>query len=165
MVLRWLHIGAVIAAAGGAVFARFVLMPAVSSLAADQRQALHERIRSRWSKILSGAILILLVTGLINFFLTRQLFLDDQQKLPPLYNILFGIKFILAFIVFFLASALAGRSAVFDKLRSRAKFWAGVNVLLLLVIVCISGVLRSTHVHPPAALPLAPVTPAVAAVR
>jgi uncharacterized membrane protein len=157
LILRWLHILAAITAAGGAIFMRFVLLSAVKTLDNESRKAFHERIRSRWSKIVNGAIGVLLVTGLINYFFARDLFAADQQKLPPLYNALFGIKFLLAMGIFFLASALSGRSAAFDKIRANAKLWMSVNVLLIVIVVCLSGVLRSMHVHPVAVEALVPV--------
>ena len=151
LVLRWLHILAGITAAGGAIFVRFVLLSAVKTLPDETRKSFHEKVRSRWSMIVNGAIGVLLVTGLINFFLVRDLFAADQQKLPALYNILFGVKFLLALGIFFLASALTGRSAAFDKIRANAKLWMSVNVLLIMIVVCLSGVLRSMHMHPAAA--------------
>ena len=148
LVLRWLHILAAITAAGGAIFMRCVLLSAVKTLNDETRHAFHEKIRSRWSKIVNGAIAVLLITGLINFFLVLQLFKADDAKIPPLYNALFGIKFLLAMGIFFLASALAGRSAAFDKIRANAKLWMSVNVLLIVIVVCLSGVMRWMHMHP-----------------
>jgi uncharacterized membrane protein len=148
LALRWLHIISAITAAGGTIFVRFVLLPAISQLPDDARKTLHANVRARWSKIVMGAIAVLLVTGLINFFRVREMFIADGEKLPTLYNALFGIKFLLAMVIFFIASALTGRSAAFDKIRANAKLWLSINVTLILIVVALSNVLRSTHQHP-----------------
>ena len=101
-----------------------------------------------------AAITVLLVTGLINFFNIRELFRTESAGLPKIYNVVFGIKVLLAFAIMILASALVGRSAAFDKIRAHAKCWLTVNVGLILVVVALSGILRSTHVYPKAATPV-----------
>jgi uncharacterized membrane protein len=143
VVLRWMHILAAITAVGGTIFSRVALLPAASSLPDDPRRALLEGIRSRWSKFVAAAILLLLVSGLWNFMQ-----MERAYKLGALYHALFGIKFLLAFAIFFLASALNGRSALAQKLRANARWWLTVNMTLGILVVCISGVLRGLP-HPP----------------
>ncbi|MDX1961498.1 MAG: hypothetical protein SFX18_00005, partial [Pirellulales bacterium] len=64
------------------------------------------------------------------------------------YHSLFGLKFLLALGIFFIASALAGRSAGLQKIRDQAPFWLNVNLALILAVVVISGLLRQTHIGP-----------------
>jgi hypothetical protein len=78
--------------------------------------------------------------------------------LPKWYHMLFGIKFLLAMVVFTVASLLAGKTALADKLRASAKFWMSLNILLAVLIVCISGILRTAH--PPGSLAIAADAPA-----
>ncbi len=149
IILRWLHIVAACAALGGTLFIRLALLPSLSVLPADQRTALHQAIRGRWAKVVMGAITLLLVSGLWNYVLNIQLFKQTEAgKMPAAYHIPFGVKFLLALVVFFIASALVGRSAAFEKIRQNAKFWLTLNLVLLLVIATISNVLRGTHVYP-----------------
>jgi uncharacterized membrane protein len=139
LILRWLHILAACAAVGGTLFMRMALLPAaVTTLSDDQHRALREGVRSRWAPVVMAAIAFLLISGLYNL-IAYSLKLD----LPASYHMLFGVKFILAMIVFFLASALVGRSSAMDRFRQNAKLWQSVNLALLIVIVLISGVLRS----------------------
>ncbi len=149
LVLRWMHIVAASAALGGTLFMRLALAPSIAVLDDGARKTLHGEVRRRWSKVVMAAITFLLVSGLVNFFLNRQMFMQTTAgKLPVMYNALFGIKFLLALVVFFISSALVGRGQATEKMRLNAKFWLSVNLLLLLSIVAISNVLRGTHVLP-----------------
>ncbi|HVA50332.1 MAG TPA: hypothetical protein VNH11_28515 [Pirellulales bacterium] len=149
IILRWMHLLAAITAVGGTVFMRFALLPSVSVLSDDQRKALHEQVRSRWVKFVMGAILFLLVSGFYNFFRRLNTLPADYKGL---YHALFGVKFLLALVIFFIASALTGRAAALAPIRQKAKLWLTVNVVLALIVVCISGVLRfvPTGASPPA---------------
>ncbi len=152
---RWLHILAAMAAVGGPLFIRFALIPAVDeTLPESERKALHARLRKRWSRVVMAAIALLLITGLYNFILLR----NASQAWGPswqsggenarLYQILFGIKVLLALGVFFLASALTGSSAAFEPIRAKARMWVTITLLLGVLIVCISGQMRMLHIGP-----------------
>jgi uncharacterized membrane protein len=84
-----------------------------------------------------AAIALLLVGGLINYGLILR-----QYRVPPYYHTLFGIKFLLALVVFAIASLLAGRTGTAERMRERIGFWLSVSLLLATSIVCIAGVLR-----------------------
>jgi uncharacterized membrane protein len=146
LVSRWLHILAATTAVGGTIFSRFALLPAVGALADDQRSILMEGIRTRWSKFVAASILFLLVSGLYNFMMIVR-----SYDLPKPYHMLFGIKFILAFVIFMVASLLSGRTELAKRVRANARLWLNVNVALAVVVICLSGVLR--------ALPHAPKEP------
>ena len=149
IVFRWMHMLAAMVAVGGTIFMRVALVGAVQSLAEDQRPAFHEAIRSRWAKYVAGAILFLLVSGLYNFLTTHAAFKNAEDiALPKYYHPLFGVKFLLALGVFFIASSLAGRSGATEKFRRNRRYWLSVNLLLSVIIVCISGVLRMSHTGP-----------------
>lgn len=79
-------------------------------------------------------IVLFLVSGFYNFILQIP-----KHKGDGLYHALIGTKILLAFAVFFFASALVGRSKSFDGMRKNAKFWQLVIILLAAVIVGISG--------------------------
>jgi uncharacterized membrane protein len=140
IVFRWMHILAAITAVGGTVFMRMALVPSVVVLPDDARKALHEQVRARWVKFVMGAILFLLVSGFYNFF--RRLNTGLPADFKGLYHGLFGVKFLLALAIFFLASALTGRAAALARFRQNAKLWLSVNLTLAVIVVCISGVLR-----------------------
>jgi uncharacterized membrane protein len=155
IVLRLMHILAAITAVGGSIFIRLVLVPSIGVVSEADRASLHEAMRARWSKLVAGSILFLLVSGLTNFVLTIR----AHEKLPPLYHALFGVKFILALAVFMLASLLAGKSAAAHKVRRNLKRWVTVNVVLAVLIVAISGGLRIIDKGPKKADPAAGTAP------
>src|SRR5215813_10700260 len=110
LVSRWFHLVAAITAVGGTIFMRFALVPSIAVLSDEQRKSLHEQIRSRWAKLVMASIGFLLLSGLYNFIL----FLRDtkapewdqwRQSCNSIYQMVFGIKFLLAMVVFFIASA------------------------------------------------------------
>ena len=135
---RWTHVGAAIVLMGGAIFTRFVLMPAAAELPEEQHLALKERLRVRWSKFVMSGIAMLLLSGFYNFYVG----MGQHKGQPPLWHILAGTKMLLGFGAFFLASVLSGRSAKFAPLRANAKKWLGILVLLLTVITAIGGYLK-----------------------
>jgi hypothetical protein len=53
-------------------------------------------------------------------------------------------------------SRLAGRSAATARFRQHARYWLTVNVVLGILVICISGVLRTTHNAPDPNLPRLP---------
>ena len=148
IVLRWMHIFAAIALVGGLFYQRFVLLPAASTLEESVGKGLCERSSRCWSRIVMVSALFLLVSGLVNFILTMQLFKGANLALPKLYHPLFGIKFLLALVIFFLASALAGRGKGTQKFRDHAARWLNVSLVLATLVVAISGILRTTHIAP-----------------
>jgi uncharacterized membrane protein len=143
LVSRWAHILAAITAVGGTIFARFVVVPALDSLPADQRASIHAAMRARWSKIVAGAIGFLLASGLYNFLVIVQTY-----KLPRWYHPVFGVKFLLAMVIFAVASLLAGRTPAAERLRQNLRFWLNLNIVLAVVVVCLSGVLRTADKVP-----------------
>lgn len=143
VVLRWLHLFAAIAAVGGLIFMRLALLPAVGRLLPDQQALLHAEIRSRWSKVVAASILFLLVSGFINYILIIQ-----RYTLERYYHPLAGIKILLAFAIFFLASMLVGKTSVAARFQAQRKRWLNVTLTLAVVVVCISGVLRTAPKTP-----------------
>jgi uncharacterized membrane protein len=151
-ILRLLHILAVITLVGGSVFMRFALLPAVGGMTDEQRRSLMEAVRTRWARWVQVAILFLLVSGLINFVMfvrAAKGYGDEWRETYHMaYQMLFGVKFLLALGIFALVSILTGRSAGTQKIRDNYRFWINVNLALALAVVMISGVMRLTHVGP-----------------
>ena len=143
LILRYMHILGAIALMGGAIFMRFALVPSVGELQDEMRRGLHERVRSRWSKVVMISAAFLLISGIANLGLAARYQFDGMVS----YNMLGGIKFILALPIFYFASVLAGRSATAQKFQANAKFWLNVNLALALLMVLIGGVMRFTPRH------------------
>ena len=151
LALRWLHILAAITAVGGTIFSRFALLPAASALPEEQRRSLLDGVRKHWAKFVHASIAFLLISGLYNYLLVVKAKYDVAKP----YDMLFGIKFLLAMALFAIASMLMGRSPAAQKLRQNARLWLNVNVVLALAIVGISGYMRSIP-HVPKAAAQAP---------
>ncbi len=139
LVLRWIHLLSAITLVGGSVFAFLVLRPWLASLPEQQRQKVRQELRGRWAAVVFTGIALLLVTGLVNIMRINAQLPPDVRKT---YHPLLGIKVLVALGVFFLASALAGRSEAFQKLRSHWGRTLGVVVLLGVLVVLLSGYLR-----------------------
>lgn len=151
--LRWIHILAAATTVGGVMLIRLALLPAAQELSDDARRKLHDGIRARWSKVTHLAIGLLLLSGFANYFMYSLGMFPSGSPASKLYNMLFGIKFLLAIGVFGLAEVLLGSSATAEKLRANAKLWQSVNLALLVTIVCLSGVMSRMHTAPNAPPP------------
>ncbi len=145
LVSRWLHILAAITAVGGTIFARFVVVPSLEPVPPEERAALHAAMRLRWSKIVAASIGFLLISGLYNIA-----YISIEYQLPPWYHPVFGVKFLLAFVIFALASLLSGKTPAADNLRRNLRFWLNVNIVLAVLVVCLSGILRTADKIPKA---------------
>lgn len=142
LVARWLHILSASLAIGVPIYARFVLMPAMMSQLDDtQRAAFRETLHARWRIFVHVMIVIFLATGFWTY-LGAQRWRDLEASAKPRYHMLFGTKFLIAMGMFFISSALAGRSAALAGMRANMKMWLGVLIILGLCVVGIAGVMR-----------------------
>lgn len=144
---RWTHVGTAIVVLGGSVFMRFVLMPAAQQLPQAEHDALRARVMGTWKKFVHIGIVLFLVSGFYNFFRTIS-----KGPVEPLYHALIGTKILLSFGVFFLASALVGRSSAFEGLRRNSKKWLAVTIALAAIVVALAGVakIKTGRATPPA---------------
>ncbi|NBX29920.1 hypothetical protein EBR04_05635, partial [bacterium] len=153
LLLRWAHILAAIVAVGGLAFARFGLLPAMSELDAATRDQLHDAIRRRWLPWVIGAITLLLASGLANFLLFNarvkaEGWAGGLWMRQTSYHALFGVKFLLALVIFYLASGLVGRGRGTQWIRNARATWLSVTLGLSLAVVMISGWMRQLHTGP-----------------
>lgn len=137
LVLRWLHIVGAVTLVGGAICWRMTLVPTVAELPDELRGTFAANLRRRWSKLVMISSGTLLVSGLVNF-----MFVVTRFKVPPTYHMVFGIKFLLALAVFVLASLLAGRTSLAERLRQQERFWLSANMMLAIIVVCLGGMLK-----------------------
>lgn len=130
---RWIHVGTAIVLLGGTVCLRCVVHPIIAA----QHPETAELIRGRWKKFVHGGILLLMLSGFFNYIRAMGIHKGDS-----LYHALVGTKILLAFGVFFIASALVGRSAGTQRFRDAAGLWMTVVIVLSFVIAGISGVVK-----------------------
>ena len=151
LLLRWAHVLAAIAALGGLLFSRFALVPAAEELGSETADRLHAGIRRRWLPWVIGAITLLLASGLTNYILLMRRVKDAPElwggdwMRQTGYHALFGVKFLLAMILFYLVSGLVGRGASTQWIRDARKQWLSVAVGLGVGVVLISGWMRQLH--------------------
>jgi uncharacterized membrane protein len=139
---RWIHIGTAIVVVGGTVFMRFVLLPAAEPLPAGEHDQFRARVMGRWRIFVMIGIALFLLSGFYNYLAVSV----PKHRGDKTYHMLMGIKIIVAFVVFFLASALVGRSARFEPIRRDRKKWLLIVIGLAALIVAISGYLKVTGV-------------------
>ena len=144
---RILHVLTAVILVGGGFFLRYVLMPAAeASLSASDHDSLRSAVVGNWKKFVHGGIAVILLSGLFNYF---KVIFEGSHKGDGLYHGLIGAKIILAFGIFFIASALVGRSAGTAGMRQNARKWLAVSFTLAVIIIAISGFLRIRGVPGP----------------
>jgi uncharacterized membrane protein len=150
-VSRWVHIASAMLAVGAPFFIRFALMPAAAKVLDDDTHAkLREAINARWRVAVYILITLFILTGLYNFLvpvrvdggLVTARWKDFAPEDKRLYHMLFGIKVLAAFGMFFLASALPGRTATFAPIRKNARLWTLVLLLLAAVVLSCASAMR-----------------------
>ena len=146
LISRWVHIYTSIVIVGGTVFLRFVLAPAAASALPDaEHSALRERVVGIWKRFVHAGILLFLLSGFYNYLAVTR----PNHKGDALYHALMGGKILLAFVVFFLGSALVGKSSAFQKIRDKRNAWLSVVIILAAIIVGIAGFLKIRKWQPP----------------
>jgi hypothetical protein len=54
----------------------------------------------------------------------------------------------LAFVIFAVASLLVGKTPAADRMRRNVRLWLNLNIVLAVLVVCLSGVLRTAEKTP-----------------
>lgn len=166
LIARWLHILSAALAIGVPIYVRYVLQNAAATTLDDTTHTrLRDAIGRYWRPILYLVILLFLVTGFYNYiFVTIPQVREMPRDIRSLYHPLIGFKMLLAFWAFFVASALAGKSAALAFIRKNSRTWLTILILTVLVVLMMSNVLRAmrdlgmqagidTRLTPPATLP------------
>lgn len=154
LVMRWLHIISATLVVGGLFHYRFAVLPALETLPELQRDAVSAAMRRNWAMLARLAVLLLIVTGLANMILVPKNF-DFADEGRKAYNILLGVKFLLALPIFFIADMLSGRSAAAERFRRKSRMWLNVAIFLSIVVIVIGGYVRFIPRTPKGAAPAA----------
>jgi uncharacterized membrane protein len=137
IVSRIVHVGSAITLVGGAVFTLFVLMPAAKQLSEESHDKLAAAVNGRWKQFVHTGILLFLISGFYNYI--RAI---PSHQGDGLYHALVGTKILLSMAVFFIASALVGRSEKLETIRGKRATWLKILVLLAATIVGIAGFVK-----------------------
>jgi hypothetical protein len=143
--LRIMHILGAVVLLGGIVFQRFVLFPALTELSeGEAAERIRQLLRGRIARLTMLSAALLLISGLVN---TARV--SIAYRFPDGdYNLLLAGKLVLAMGVFYLASALAGRSASAEKLRANATKWLNVLLLAAILIIVLGAAMKSAVREP-----------------
>ncbi len=143
LILRWMHIFGAIMLVGSTIFMRCVYLPA-REFSEDKPQAeFAEWIRKLWARMVMISSGQLLISGIFSVIMLVKQFEISKEAFPGnVYHPILGIKFLIAFVIFFLAAAISGKSGLAQKLRQKEKFWLTVNMVLAITVVCMAGVMR-----------------------
>ena len=144
LVSRILHIVGAIILVGGLFYIRAVLAPLPprerpGDGSSSDPDLLFGGRRAAWAMWVGIATLLLLVTGLWNYWQMIQM----HERLASSYHMIAGIKMLIGLAVFFLAALLAGRSAAAQTLRQKMRFWLTTCLILGVLTVVLGSVLRT----------------------
>jgi uncharacterized membrane protein len=136
---RVIHILAAVTLAGGTFYQCAVLVPGVRIVQMGAASELDELLRGRWSKLVMASALFLIASGFYNYAITIQMASSGKITLPRSYHPLIGVKILVAFFIFFLASVLAGRSPAARRFQQHAPFWLAINSLAAVLVISLAG--------------------------
>lgn len=125
VLMRWLHILSAVTIAGGFVYARYVVAPALASLPAGEGAALSNRTVSQFRPILYTAIVTILLTGLYNYL--------TKTSYPPHYHMVIGVKFLFVLHIF-ATSVLYTIPNANEGNRLRRLNWLVISGVVVLLI-------------------------------
>lgn len=140
LISRILHILGAIFLLGGTFFVAFALRPAAETLPEVEHNAFKERLMKRWRQLVGIAIGLLIFSGFYNYLIVAAP--EHSDAGDKKYHMYMGIKILIAFVVFFIASVLPGRAAAFEKMRQNNKQWTLLAIILGIIVVSIGSFLR-----------------------
>lgn len=134
---RFLHVLTAIVLLGGSTFALLIVSPVLNICEPSVREQIVTNLRGRWKRFVHLGIALFLITGFYNYIKAMP-----NHKGDGLYHALIGTKIVLAMVVFFLASALVGRSRAFAGMRESNSKWLTILCAIGIVIVAISSFVK-----------------------
>jgi len=137
-VFRWVHIVAVVTGIGGAFAMRYVFLPAVAEEEESRRVAIQRRARRSLAVIVPTAIGLLVVSGIVN--LVRAFTVPPTP--PMAYQIVLGVKLLLALALFVFALMLVLPSEPPNAFQRRNRFWLTMIAHLGFLIIALSVTLN-----------------------
>jgi len=128
--MRWIHIASVVTLIGGFIYARFVLAPAMASVAPAERNGLTAAVQSTFRPLLFTVIATVLISGIYNY--------ATKATYPPGYHMWMGIK--LLFVLHIISSAIVDSVRTPNSAKSsRTAFGIAITGL---IAIAIAGYLR-----------------------
>jgi uncharacterized membrane protein len=138
VLMRWTHILSAVVVAGSILFYVLVYRRAVAGLLSEEDQEkLRWSLMKKWKLFLHPPILLFLVSGFYMYIVMTK----DGHPNQPIYHMIFGIKFLLALVVFALFIILTSTMNWSAGLRNKPGLWALLTILVLIVVM-LGGVMR-----------------------
>ena len=142
VVLRVLHIASAATLFGGMLYLKQVVAPAADG--DDPTQSLYRGQRKAWAMAVMIATTFLLLSGFYNYYRIMTVY----EKLPPLYHALFGIKFLLAFFVMYVAAGTAGKTPLALEMQKHIQKWLNRGLAAVLGIFVLAAMMGTFYKVP-----------------
>ena len=144
LIARWVHIFCAVIVIGSIIFYRFAFVVAEKrAVPGGLPEEFKVALFKRWKLLLHPPIIFFLASGLYTYLMVTRHLHEDQ----PLYHALFGVKFLLALVVFALYIVLTSTMKWSVKLREKNALWA-ILILAVLAVMAIGGVMRTLPIVP-----------------
>jgi uncharacterized membrane protein len=128
--MRWIHIASVVTLVGGFIYARFVLAPALASVAPAEGDAVGDAAARGFRPLLYIVLVTVIGSGIYNY--------ATKASYPPGYHMWIGIKLLL---VLHIAAAAILYSVRPSNQAKRNRTALGI-VISGLIVIAISNYLR-----------------------
>lgn len=138
LLCRVLHIAATCTSLGGLFYARMVLWPMLEQLPDSERESFLTQIIRRFAYIKWAGVIVVAVTGVIQWLWTYPYVLDQTS-----YLIYFGIKMIGAIGLFSITFLLALPVDKLHGMQKRRAIWSGLNIICGLAILVGAALMRT----------------------
>jgi hypothetical protein len=122
-IMQWLHFASMAMLIGGILYGRLVMLPSSAALAADAREALADRAAVAFRPFVVAGICGLVVSGVYNIL--------THPGHRPIYQVLLGIKVLLALHVFAVALLIVRPG---HPRRARMMTGAAISGLVIIAI-------------------------------
>mgnify|MGYP001184945029 CR=1 FL=1 len=144
LIVRWVHILCAVVVVGSIVFYMFAVVPASRKAFDDgMPDAFKMALMKKWKLLLPPPIIFFIATGMY-YYLEVTRHLHEGQSV---YHMLFGIKFLLALVVFALYITLTSTMKWSERLRDKKALWL-LLVGLVTAVVMIGGYMRTMPIVP-----------------
>ena len=128
VIMQWLHFSSLTTLIGGILYGRLVMAPSSAVLAPNERAALGDRAAAAFRPFVLAAICGLIVSGVYNIL--------THPGHRPVYEVLLGIKLLLALHVFTVALLIVRPG---NKRRTRMMTGVAISGLAIIAIAAYLG--------------------------
>ncbi len=133
ILMQWIHLSAIAIALGGAFYSYFVLLPALQTLSDPEKKILFEKTQSQFRRVVWICVLLITISGLVNFIKVHQVLFT-----PSLKRTLLLTKVVLVLVLVGILTILNTSFSWVKPFQARRKQWLITNILLAITIIGLS---------------------------